>query len=81
MLSFLFFVLVVFLLAGPLLRLVLRMLFARRGFPEQNEPQRERSRKEGEVNIDYVPPRQDLRDSRPGNGSADDYIDYEEVKD
>lgn len=81
MLFFLFLVLVVFMLAGPLLRLALRMFFFRKGFSGQNFSQQERPRKEGEVSIDYMPPRKDLRDNCPGNGSAGDYVDYEEVKD
>ncbi|MDE6493652.1 MAG: DUF4834 family protein [Bacteroidales bacterium] len=78
MLSFLLFlVLAIVLLGVSVLRLILHGLFSRNGFSAKKE----HVRKEGEVSIDYVPPRRDLRDSRPGNGTGNDYVDYEEVRD
>lgn len=56
------------------------------GFPWENGPFARRTpsdrRKEGEVSIDYVPPRQDMRNARPSYGAKEDeYVDFEEVKD
>lgn len=40
----------------------------------------EKSRKEGEVTIDYVPPRKDFKDARPSTEvDPSDYVEYEEI--
>ena len=42
---------------------------------------RDPSRREGEVSIDYVPPREDFRNARPAPGGPnDDYVEFEEVR-
>lgn len=87
MISFLLFLLLgFFLLAVFALRLLGRIILlpffpwirpSDRPFSQKEE----RPKREGSVSIDYVPPRQDLKDSRPGSNAPDsDYVDYEEVK-
>ncbi len=72
------------LLAGFILRVLTRIFFPwiRPDRWSYREKGQEKPRKpEGSVSIDYVPPRQDMKDSRPGNNAPDsDYVDYEEVK-
>lgn len=42
---------------------------------------RDPNRREGEVSIDYVPPREDFRNARPAPGGPnDDYVEFEEVR-
>lgn len=58
----------------------------RSGLPWENGPfarhARSRHKEEGEVSIDYIPPRQDMRHARPAYGAKEDaYVDFEEVKD
>lgn len=82
MFSFLLFLVVgVFLLAGFFLRMIGGLFFPwSRPFNRQNEKQSQK-KPEGSVSIDYVPPRQEMKDSRPGNNAPEsDYVDYEEVK-
>lgn len=69
------------LFAGLFLRMVGGLFFPwSRPFNRQNEEQT-KQKPEGSVNIDYVPPRQEMKDSRPGNNAPEsDYVDYEEVK-
>lgn len=56
---------------------ILRFIFKiRPGVPQQGH----KRKKEGEVSIDYVPPRQDMKNARPGNkADAGDYIDFEKI--
>lgn len=55
---------------------ILRFIFGIR----PGSPQRRRPRKEGEVSIDYVPPRKDMKDARPADKAAEgDYVDFEKV--
>ncbi|MCM1041861.1 MAG: DUF4834 family protein [Bacteroides sp.] len=83
MISFLFFlVLGVILLAGFFLRLIGGLFFPRSGPFGRQRPEEPKRKPEGSVSIDYVPPRQEMKDIRPGNNIPDsDYVDYEEVKD
>ncbi len=57
---------------------ILRFIFGiRPGVPRQG---RER-KKEGEVSIDYVPPRKDMKDARPADKADEgDYVDFEKVE-
>ena len=85
MISFLLLLVIgVLLLAGGILRVLSRIFFPWIRSDRWNDRERcqEKPRKpEGSVSIDYVPPRQDMKDSRPGNNAPDsDYVDYEEVK-
>lgn len=81
MISFLLLLVIgVLLLVGFVLRIVLGIFFPWTRFNRQN-PQEKPRKPEGSVSIDYVPPRQDMKDSRPGNNAPDsDYVDYEEIK-
>ncbi|MDE5762347.1 MAG: hypothetical protein K2H68_02405 [Bacteroidales bacterium] len=41
---------------------------------------RQERRKEGEVSIDYVPPRKDMKGARPSDKANEgDYVDFEKV--
>lgn len=43
--------------------------------------QEKRQKREGEVSIDYIPPRKDFRNAKPSNNvSPSEYVDFEEVK-
>ena len=49
--------------------------------PDYGRQPREPNRREGEVSIDYVPPREDFRNARPAPGGPnDDYVEFEEVR-
>ncbi|MEG1762745.1 MAG: hypothetical protein RR190_02890 [Bacteroidales bacterium] len=51
-------------------------------FYQQNPSARPPEEKEeGEVNIDYIPPHEDMEQRRPAEPPADsaDYVDFEEV--
>lgn len=54
---------------------VLRFIFGiRPGAPRQER------KKEGEVSIDYVPPRKDMKDARPADTADEgDYVDFEKI--
>lgn len=54
---------------------VLRFIFGiRPGAPRQER------RKEGEVSIDYIPPRKDMKGARPSDKANEgDYVDFEKV--
>lgn len=55
---------------------VLRFIFGIR----PGAPRQERRRKEGEVSIDYVPPRKDMKGARPSDKANEgDYVDFEKV--
>ncbi|MEG1498466.1 MAG: DUF4834 family protein [Bacteroidales bacterium] len=39
------------------------------------------NRKEGDIHIDYMPPKQDLKEAKPGTPTnSEDYVDFEEIK-
>lgn len=41
---------------------------------------RQERKKEGEVSIDYVPPRKDMKDARPADKADEgDYVDFEKI--
>lgn len=81
MISFLLLLVIgVLLIVGFVLRILSGIFFPWTRLNRQN-PQEKPRKPEGSVSIDYVPPRQDMKDSRPGNNAPDsDYVDYEEVK-
>ncbi len=96
MISSLLFVLVlVAVLAVSLVMALLRGIFGffvpgrkngQKGFSGQDGNNQDRFRwrrkKEGEVSIDYIPPKKDLRNARPAySAKEEEYIDFEEVKD
>ena len=79
---FLLLILGLLMLGGFVLRVLLAGIFLPWTRPFRQRREQRQTRPEGSVNIDYVPPRQDLKDSRPGNNVPDsEYVDYEEVKD
>lgn len=92
MFSFFFFIVIAaLLLVVSVVGIVLRIFFpglflGRRYFGSFGESARRetgrKNKKEGEVSIDYVPPRRDFRNAQPSqNVSSDQYVDYEEIKD
>lgn len=56
---------------------VLRFIFGiRPGAPWQGRGRK----KEGEVSIDYVPPRKEMKDARPADkADAGEYVDFEKI--
>ncbi|MCM1530675.1 MAG: hypothetical protein NC048_01995 [Bacteroides sp.] len=78
----LFLVLGILLLAGFFLRLIGGIFFPFSGLFGRQRPEEPKRKPEGSVSIDYVPPRQEMKDIRPGNNVPDsEYVEYEELDD
>ncbi len=58
---------------------VIRVLGGGQQAPQTRQRQNQSMRREGEINIDYVPGQEKRRRSAGGSKEGD-YIDYEEVK-
>lgn len=51
-----------------------------RNFAQQQRQSQNNHRREGEINIDYVPDKEKGKRKRKGSSKTGEYIDYEEVK-